>query len=128
MAAILALAAGTIWGDDHHYPFGPFRMYSTRNDPNGTVSVVRLRATTVNNEEITLHSKAFGLRPAEIDGLLISFDDDSQLAAYLAEAYGNVGGGPPLSELRIGRDLIQLERGRAVGYSEHVLGVWRSVK
>ena len=36
-AVLAALTAGTLVGQDHDFPFGPFRMYATRDDPNGTV-------------------------------------------------------------------------------------------
>ena len=36
------LLAGTVWGDDDAFPFGPFRMYSTRNDPNAPVISTRV--------------------------------------------------------------------------------------
>jgi hypothetical protein len=119
-----ALLAGTAWGDDEHFPFGPFRMYSTRNDPNGTISVVKLRGTTMQGEEISLHASTFGLRHAEVDGLLLRFVDDSRLAAHLVEAYDNLDRSPRLKELKILRGFHQLDEGRPVGYFEKTFGVW----
>jgi hypothetical protein len=125
-AAIImaALLAGTAWGDDEHFPFGPFRMYSTRNEPNGTISVVKLRGTTLKGEEISLRPSTFGLRHAEVDGLLLRFVDDSRLAAHLVEAYDNLDRSPRLKELKILRGFYQLDEGRPVGYFEKAFGVW----
>jgi hypothetical protein len=119
-----ALLAGTAWGDDEHFPFGPFRMYSTRNDPNGTISVVKLRGTTLQGEEITLRASTFGLRHAEVDGLLLRFIDDSKLAAHLVEAYENLDRSPRLKGLKIMRGFYQLKEGRPVSYFEKTFGVW----
>jgi hypothetical protein len=121
---LAALLAGTAWGDDEHFPFGPFRMYSTRNDPNGTVMDVRLRATTSRGEEILLRARAFGLRPAEVDGLINRFADDSKLAAYLAKAYANLNRKPRLDRLEVIRGIYRLEDSRAVRYHEKTYGVW----
>jgi hypothetical protein len=121
---IAALLAGTAWGDDEHFPFGPFRMYSIRNDPNGTVMDVRLRGTTSRGEEISLRAGTFGLRPAEVDGLLNRFADNSKLAAYLAEAYENLNRRPRLERLRIIRGFYRLNESRPVRYYEKTFGVW----
>jgi hypothetical protein len=118
-----ALLAGTAWGDDEHFPFGPFRMYSMRNDPNGTVSDVRLRGTTPRGEVISLHPSTFGLRSAEVDGLLDRVED-SRLAAHLAEAYRDLDRRPRLDELRIFRRFYQLHDSRPVRYFEKTSGVW----
>jgi hypothetical protein len=124
-AVVMAgLLAGTAWGDDEHFPFGPFRMYSTRNDPNGTVMDVRLRATTSRGEEISLRTGAFGLRPAEVDGLINRFDDDSKLAAYLAEAYEDLNRRPRLDRLEVIRGIYRLKDSRPVRYHEKTYGAW----
>jgi hypothetical protein len=119
-----ALLAGSAWGDDEHFPFGPFRMYSTRNDPNGTVKDVALQGTTSEGEEISLPPRVFGLRPAEVDGLINRFADDSKLAAYLAEAYEDLNRRPRLDRLEVIRGVYQLRESRPVRYYEKTFGVW----
>ena len=119
-----ALLAGSAWGDDEHFPFGPFRMYSTRNDPNGTVKDVALRGTTSRGEEISLPTSAFGLRPAEVDGLINRFADDSKLAAYLADAYEDLNRRPRLDRLEVIRGVYRLKDSRPVRYYEKTVGVW----
>src|SRR6201999_1644697 len=46
LAVVVGLAlviAGTVHGQDDDFPFGPFRMYSTRDDPNGAVRELRVQ-------------------------------------------------------------------------------------
>jgi hypothetical protein len=123
-AVLLLLAAGTVWGDDEHFPFGPFRMYSTRNDPNGTVNVVKIRARTVTGEIVSLRPRTLGLRPAEVNGQITRHVDDSVLAAKLARAYRAFDREPPLAKLWLLHGFHQLRDGRAVDYWEEVRGTW----
>lgn len=126
LGVLLALAAGSFWGDDEHFPFGPFRMYSVRNDPNATILVTSVRGTSIDGEELRIPFSDLGIRRAELDGQLTRFfADDSRLAGVLVESYENMGSRPPLAELRIIRTIHQLEAGRAVSSSERMLGVWR---
>lgn len=123
-ALLTSLLIGTAFGDDDHFPFGPMRMYSTRNDPNATISVVELHAVTVTGERIDLPMMDLGLRRSEVDGLINHFEDDSLLARYLAEAYEDFDQEPPLRELRVVRGFYQLEEGRPGRYWEETLGTW----
>jgi class 3 adenylate cyclase len=123
-AVLLLLAAGTMWGDDEHFPFGPFRMYSTRNDPNGTVNVVKIRARTATGEVVSLSTRTFGLRPAEVNGQITRHADDSVLAAELARAYESFEREPPLEKLWLLHGFHQLRNSRPVDYWEEVLGTW----
>ena len=126
LGVLLALVAGTFWGDDEHFPFGPFRMYSVRNDPNGTISATKVNGTSVDGRELRIRLEAFGLRRAELDGQLWRFANDSRLAGILAETYEEMGGRPALSELWIYRVYYQLEEGRIVDSFERTLGAWRN--
>lgn len=44
VAYLSLLLAGTAFGDDDPFPFGPFRMYSTSTPPNGDVHIMALAA------------------------------------------------------------------------------------
>ena len=69
VVVVLALMlAGTVWGDDDAFPFGPFRMYSTRNDPNTPVISTRAVGLTAAGEEVRLSGGQVGLRRAEFEG------------------------------------------------------------
>ena len=67
------LLAGTAWGQDDHFPFGPFRMYATRQRLDGTTSWYQLEATTVDGQRIFLPGAAYGLRRAELEGQIPRF-------------------------------------------------------
>jgi hypothetical protein len=125
VAVLLALAIGTFWGDDEHFPFGPFRMYSIRNDPNGTINLTSVLGTSIDGRELRIPLGSFGLRRAELDGQVWRFADGSRLAGRLVEAYENQGSRPPLRELVITRTFFQLRNGRPVSSFERTLGSWR---
>jgi hypothetical protein len=85
---ILALLlGGTVWGDDSEFPFGPFRMYSTRNDPNAPVISTRVVGLTAAGEEIPLSGGEVGLRRAEFEGQVDRLREEPSLLASLAEVY-----------------------------------------
>jgi len=125
LGVLVALATGTFWGDDEHFPFGPFRMYSVRNDPNGRISVTKVDGTSAEGRRVRVPLDNFGLRRAELDGQLWRFSDDSRLAGILAETYEKMGSRPPLTELWIYRVYYQLEEGRPVASFTRTLGAWR---
>jgi hypothetical protein len=120
------LLAGTFWGDDDHFPFGPFRMYSTTNEPSGTVKVIRFEGLTAEGATVTLRTGAFGLRPAEVDGQRSRFRQDPGLLRHLVTAYERFNPGEPqLVELRLLSGEHQLRNWRPVSYREETLAVWR---
>jgi hypothetical protein len=87
-AVILALMlGGTVWGDDAEFPFGPFRMYSTRNDPDTPVISTRVVGRTAAGEEIRLSGGEVGLRRAELEGQVDRLREDPALLESLAEVY-----------------------------------------
>lgn len=120
------LLAGTAWGQDDHFPFGPFRMYATRQRLDGTTSWYQLEATTVEGQRIFLPGSAYGLRRAELEGQIPRIVDDPSLLGQLAVAYGRRRpDGPELVELRLVKSSQQLEDGSPVGEPEHrVVATW----
>jgi hypothetical protein len=87
-AAVLAvLLAGTVWGTDADFPFGPFRMYSTRADPNAPVVSTRVVGLTGTGEEVRLSGGQVGLRRAEFEGQLSRLVEQPELLGLLAESY-----------------------------------------
>ena len=123
---LAALLAGTAWGDDDHFPFGPFRMYSTTNELDGTVNAIHFRATNAAGERLEPRSQDFGMRPAEINGQVSRFRSDPSLMEHLATAYSRLHpDAPPLVEIELRYGLHQLRDGRPVSYSEESLATWR---
>ena len=86
IVALLTLA-GTFVGQDDDFPFGPFRMYSTRAAPDQPVVSTRVVAVTAAGAEIRLSGGAVGLRRAEFEGQLDRLVADPALLGLLADSY-----------------------------------------
>lgn len=126
LLVLVALLAGTAWGDDDHFPFGPFRMYSTTNELNGTVNTITFRAINEDGERMELRSQDFGMRPPEINRQVPRFRRDPSLLGRLAEAYVRLyQERSPLVEIELRYGLHHLRDGRAFSYSEETVAVWR---
>lgn len=86
--AILALTlAGTVFGNDYAFPFGPPRMYASRADPDSPVSSTRVVGLDDDGEEVLLSGGEVGLRRAEFEGQLPRLIDHPGLLALLALNY-----------------------------------------
>jgi len=119
------LLLGTFKGDDDHFPFGPFRMYSTTNELNGIVNAIRFQARDQAGEMLEPRAQDFGLRPAEINGQVARFRADPELLGHLASVYERIHPDrPPLVEIQLRYGLHQLENGRPVAYSEEEVATW----
>ncbi|WP_369135588.1 hypothetical protein [Modestobacter sp. I12A-02662] len=85
---VLALIlAGTVWGTDDDFPFGPFKMYSTRADPDTPVVSTRVVGLTALGEEVRLSGGQVGLRRAEFEGQLPRIVEHPELLGLLADSY-----------------------------------------
>ena len=69
VAAVLLLLGTAVGGDDD-FPFGPFRMYATADDPNGRVLSTSLEARTATGRVVSVDERDVGLRRAEYEGQL----------------------------------------------------------
>jgi hypothetical protein len=122
---IVLLLAGSLWGDDDHFPFGPMRMYSTTNAPSGRVQVIRFEGVTETGRTIDISTGSFGMRPAEIDGQMDRFRSDPRLLRHLVTAYESISGTETrLDELRLVIGIHRLRDRRSVSYSEDVVARW----
>lgn len=126
MALVLAATlAGTFWGEDDHFPVGPFRMYSISNKLDGEIAVITFVATTLDGERIELRPERFGLRPAEVEGRLDLLLADPDLMAGLVDAYERLDDDAPrLASLSLLEEAHQLEDGRPVSTDRRVLASW----
>nr|WP_204331511.1 hypothetical protein [Geodermatophilus sabuli] len=116
-AVVLALLlGGTLWGNDSEFPFGPFRMYSTRADPDRPVVSTRVVGLTAAGEEVRLSGGEVGLRRAEFEGQLPRLVDQPELLGLLADSYaGQHPDADPLVEVRVVQRRYELEDGRRTG-------------
>jgi hypothetical protein len=116
-AVVLALLlGGTVWGDDSEFPFGPFRMYSTRADPGQPVISTRVVGLTAAGEEIRLSGGEVGLRRAEFEGQVDRMREDPSLLVSLAEVYAERHpDAEELVEVQVIHRRFELEDGRRTG-------------
>jgi len=125
-AALVVLAlilAGTVWGDDDAFPFGPFRMYSTRADPNQPVISTRVVGLTATGEEIRLSGGQVGLRRAEFEGQIPRVEAHPELLGLLADSYAERNpSAPELVEVQVIQRRFELSEGQQTGeFSDEVV-------
>lgn len=126
IVVLVALLAGTVWGDDDHFPFGPFRMYSTTNALDDVVNTVKLEGVDTTGATIAIRTQDLGLRPAEVNGQVARFRRDPSLLRHLAASYARANpDAPRLVALTLSYGLWQLEGGEPVSYSEEEVASWR---
>lgn len=125
-AAVLALVlAGTVWGQDSAFPVGPFRMFSTRDDPNAVIRVTRIDGVLAGGARVTITGTETGLRRAEVEGQLARFVADPDLLAAVAAAYARRHpDAPALARIEIVQREHLLTDGRANGYRDTILAGW----
>lgn len=124
VAVVLGLLlAGTVWGDDDTFPFGPFRMYSTRADPNAPVVSTRVVGVTAEGEEVRLSGGQVGLRRAEFEGQLDRIVEDPWLLGLLADSYAETHpSAPELLSVQVVQRRFELVDGVQTGdYEDRVV-------
>jgi len=125
-AGLVALLAGSAWGADDHFPFGPFRMYATATKTTGVVATPFLIGVDETGREFEVYGREIGLRPAELEGQYPRFREDPSLLGALAAAWNEANPErAPLVELRLMRRRREIVDSRVVGRSESEVAVWR---
>jgi hypothetical protein len=84
---IAVLLAGTLFGTDDDFPFGPFRMFATTNEWSEPISIARAEVADATGRTIELTPANSGVRRAEIEGQLDRFRTDPRALSGLADAY-----------------------------------------
>jgi hypothetical protein len=123
LVALALLLSGTVWGDDDEFPFGPFRMYSTRNDPNAPVISTRVVGLTATGEEVSLSGGQVGLRRAEFEGQINRIKKDPELLGLLADAFAETHPeSPDLLTVQLVQRRYELADGQPTGaYTDKVV-------
>lgn len=123
---VVLTLAGTFVGQDDDFPFGPFRMYSTRDDPNGTVVSTRVEAVDGSGRVRTVDESSTGLKRAEVEGQVGRFRDDPDLLAALSRAHDRLRPAEPaFVEVRVVERVYELRDSRPTGeQSERVVARW----
>ncbi|MGY1746406.1 hypothetical protein [Blastococcus sp. SYSU D00695] len=123
VVVLAVVMTGTVWGNDSDFPFGPFRMYSTRADPNAPVVSTRVVGVTAAGEEVRLSGGEVGLRRAEFEGQLPRMQARPELLGLLAETYAERHpDAEPLVEVHVVARRFDLVDGRRTGgYTDTVV-------
>jgi hypothetical protein len=127
LVVALFLLLGTIVGDDDNFPFGPMRMYSTKQELDGEV-----RATEIHGFARGRWSRVpfetFGLRRADIEGQLGKHaEPPEEVLAAMYAAFNRLHDRPfPYEILQLRERTFDLRDGRPVGDTAVVLGAFRA--
>jgi hypothetical protein len=105
------LLAGSVWGADDDFPFGPFRMFANSGKANGVVSVPQL-VGVVDGRTFRISPESVHIRRAEIEGQFNRFRE-ARLLESLARSY--IADGHELDELRLVLRRRRIVDGRRVG-------------
>jgi hypothetical protein len=124
--AFLVLLGGTLWGQDDHFPFGPFRMYSTAPDPDAPAPDTKIEGVDATGRTVVLTEANSGVRRAEIEGRQHEYVRDPTGLRQVAMAYaGRSPGAPRLIEVRIVIHWEGVRDSRPTGTStDEVLARW----
>jgi hypothetical protein len=120
------LLAGTLWGQDDDFPFGPFRMYATAPDPNADAPDTRVEGVDASGRTVLLTEWNSGLRRAEIEGQQQAYVDHPERLRQVAVAYA--AHNPDAARLRTVRIVIRwvgIEDARPTGTRvDQVVAQW----
>lgn len=119
---VALLTAGTLVGSDADFPFGPFRMYATRDDPNGAVVQAVVFARTADGGLHDVTDTPGAPRRAELEGRLSLYEGDPALFARVAPAYRDAV--PGVVRVELVRREYRLSGGRRAGTVELPVAAW----
>jgi hypothetical protein len=126
LVLVVLTLAGTFVGQDDDFPLGPFRMYSTRDAPDGTVVSTRVEAVDARGELRVVDERSTGLRRAEVEGQVGRFVEDPDLLGLLAQAHARLRPGEPrFTQVRVVERVYELRDSRPTGVErERVVARW----
>jgi hypothetical protein len=130
-ATVLGLAlllAGTVWGTDDDFPFGPFRMYSTSDPPDADAPDTRVEGVDRTGAVVPLGQDATGIRRAEIEGQQSRYAADPARLRRIADAYADRHpSAPALVEVRIVIRWYDIQGGRPTGrWTDRTVVAWQA--
>jgi len=126
VAGVALLLAGTVWGQDDKFPFGPFSMYAGVNGPNEPAPDTRVEGTDSTGRTIVLNERNAGVRRAEIEGQEGAYVDDPSRLARIADGYQGLNpGAPPLEKVALIVRLHEIRHSTSTGkWHDDVRAVW----
>ena len=125
---VVLTLAGSAWGLDDDFPFGPMRMYARTRSLDSPVYDTWPWAVDESGREFRLSELLLGVRRAEIEGQLGRFQDDPERLALLAATYeARHPDAPPIAEIEIRTRKIEMDDGRPTGEEESTVRArWES--
>lgn len=122
------LLAGSLWGSDDNFPFGPFSMFAGVNRLDDPAPDTRVEATDRGGATITLTERNTGVRRAEIEGQIARFRADPTLLRAVAQAYQQRNpAAPELVTVTVVIRWYELAGGEPTGvYRDEVAATWHS--
>lgn len=127
LAAAGLLLAGTGWGEDDHFPFGPFKMYASAVDPDAPTEDTRVEAVDARGGTVRLTPANTGIRRAEFEGQLARFRAQPELLRTVVDAYHRRNpDAPVLREVRIVVRWHEVRDFEVTGrWDDQVVATWR---
>ena len=121
------LIAGSLWGEDDHFPFGPFKMYASAVDPDAPAEDTRVEGVDGTGAVVLITPENTGIRRAEFEGQLGRFREDPALLSTVADAYASRNPtAPPLQEVRIVVRWHEVRDFEVTGnWTDEVVATWR---
>ncbi|MQA78246.1 MAG: hypothetical protein GEV10_07175 [Streptosporangiales bacterium] len=121
--------AGSLVGDDHWWPFGPWRMFATATKPTGAVSVMSIEVRTTVSRQWTvaaINPSDVGLNRAEIEGQVPEIVADPDRLGTLAQSHERLRpDAPEWTDVRLVRRSSVIVDGAPTGQLRTtVLAVW----
>lgn len=121
--------SGSLVGDDHWWPLGPWRMFSTSTSPNAAVTVSALQVQVAGDPawvDTGLNPPNVGLNRAEVEGRQNQILADPAMLATLAEAHARLDpDDEPWTGVRLVRRSTVLENRVPTGETrERVVAEW----
>src|SRR6266508_4519870 len=87
LVAVALTLAGSLWGTDDDFPFGPQLQFANADDPNQPVVVLRVEAVDGAGTRFELNERNAGIRRAEIEDQVDRFEADPALLRSVGDAY-----------------------------------------
>jgi len=121
--------SGSLVGDDHWWPLGPWRMFSTSTSPNASVTVSALQVQVAGDpawRDTSLSPPNVGLNRAEVEGRQDQILADPAMLATLADAHARLSpDDDPWTGVRlVRRSTVLADRAPTGETRERVVAEW----
>ncbi|HZI97343.1 MAG TPA: hypothetical protein VFD41_07435 [Actinomycetales bacterium] len=93
VALVAGFLGGSLVGNDHWWPFSPWRMFSTSTSPDASVTVSAIQVQVAGDPtwvNTGLNPENVGLNRAEVEGRQLEIEDDPAMLGTLAEAHARL--------------------------------------